>query len=243
MIGYKIGQISFNLGQFTPAYSLQRFQHDFTLPVIERSNVVNNLIPNGTLGVRDIGMQANWTTKSKIITTSLGLFNGYGIKEYRAKNKGFLINNKSEFNLKINKSKFKMGYSIAFRKADELAIPKLLANTLVYSGNDIRTNVFALFDSKYFALQGEYLSAELNKEMAYGYYVLTSLKYKKNELTFSYGKYHDLISTTKDTPNFQVGYNYSINSYKAKIFLDNNFQVENSKITNFQTSIQLQLFF
>ncbi|MCD6090253.1 MAG: hypothetical protein J7J72_02020 [Bacteroidales bacterium] len=57
---YKRKQFRLNFGQFVPHYSLQRFQHDYSLAFAERFSAINTLIPNGTLGVRDIGIEGNW---------------------------------------------------------------------------------------------------------------------------------------------------------------------------------------
>ena len=60
---YKQGQFRINMGQFVPHYSLQRFQPDYEIPLTERADVINALIPNGTLGVRDIGFETQYSSK------------------------------------------------------------------------------------------------------------------------------------------------------------------------------------
>ena len=55
-----IKPLNFKLGQFKPPFGWERFQSDFKLPAIERSQAIDRLIPNGSLGesfVRDYGMQ------------------------------------------------------------------------------------------------------------------------------------------------------------------------------------------
>jgi phosphate-selective porin len=55
-VTYKTGQFSFDFGQYIPKYSLEWTQPDYKIPAIERARVINTLSPNGTLGVRDIGV-------------------------------------------------------------------------------------------------------------------------------------------------------------------------------------------
>lgn len=57
---FVIKHLNFKLGQFKPPFGWERFQPDFKIPVIERSQAIDRLIPNGSLGesfVRDYGVQ------------------------------------------------------------------------------------------------------------------------------------------------------------------------------------------
>ncbi|NOZ33752.1 MAG: hypothetical protein GXO80_00455 [Chlorobi bacterium] len=243
-LGYKTGVWSFDFGQFVPGYSLQRFQSDYRLPVIERAKVINCLIPDGTLGARDIGFQANVKTKNNIIKLSLGIFNGYGIKEFRLNNKGVMITHKTVLNIPFENGNLQTGWSGQFRKADNLNIPKVLPDTVLFSGNDFRYNFFIKYCYKNVKIQAEYLTAFLNKEKTDGWYLLSLLSLnKKNEIVFAYEDYKDLIPETKDLPYFHIGYNYLINSCKIKLFFDNYFQINNHLIQNYTASVQLQIFF
>jgi len=241
-IGYKTGIWSFDIGQFVPQYSLQRFQPDYLLPVIERAKAINSLIPDGTFGVRDIGFQANLKTKNKLLQTHFGIFNGYGIKKYRINNKGVMLTHKTALNFDVSHSKIKTGYSLMFRKADNQEFPKVLPDTVFYSGNDFRYNVFLSWENRFIELQAEYLTAFFNKQKAEGYYFLSGFTFNKHQIVFAYEYYRDLISETADLPFVHFGYNYLINRYKAKLFFDNYFQITNESIQNYSASIQLQFF-
>jgi len=240
---YKTAEFSCDLGQFVPNYSLQRFQSDYKLPVIERAKVINSLIPNGTIGVRDIGMQANYETKNKLLKTSIGFFNGYGIKEYRFSNKGYLLTHKTSMSIPLNFSKIQFGYSLQYRNADSLKVSKVLPDSVVFSGIDFRYNIFALFKSKIFEFQVEYLNADFEGKQANGYYILSAINIKKSQIMLSYEKYKDLILTTKDEAYFHLGYNYLINKHKLKLYLDYSFQIVDNKLNNNIATIQLQVFF
>lgn len=202
---YKQGRFRINMGQFIPQYSLQRFQPDFEVPLAERADVINALIPNGTLGVRDIGIEAQYATKEKHIQTWLGAFNGYGIKEYRLNNSGILFTQKTAFSL-LDKHLY-AGYSVMFRQADQLKISNVLPDSVSYSGNDFRFNLFAQWQTERFNIQAEYLQANFDGKVANGWYVLGNVNLGKNQLVASYNQYNDLIENTKDYPAIHLGYN------------------------------------
>jgi len=242
-IGYKTGHFSLDIGQFVPQYSLQRFQPDYKIAPIERAKAINILIPDGTIGVRDIGLQANFETKNKLLSTHLGVFNGYGIKEYRYNNQGYMLTHKSELNIPIKNNKIKIGYSLQYRYADNLQIEFILPDSILFSGHDFRYNLFALFKSKLFVFQAEFLNANLSNSQAYGYYLLTAVNINKNQIVFSFDNYKDLIPETSDNPYYRLGYNYFVKANKIKLSFDNYFQINNNNIDKYFVSIQLQLFF
>jgi len=243
-VKYKTGLFSFDIGQFVPQYSLQRFQPDYKIAPIERARVINMLIPNGTLGVRDIGMQANFKTKNNFFETHFGIFNGYGIKEYRFNNQGYMLVHKSEFKIPVNQSKIKIGYSLQYRQAENLQIKKVLPDTILFSGNDFRYNVFAMYQYKFLSFQAEYLNTNLENQISDGYYFLATINIKqKSQIVLSYEKYNDLIAETNNDPYIHLGYNFLFNKQKLMLFFDNFFQLTNKGIDNYMASLQLQIFF
>ncbi len=241
-LAYKNKNFSLDIGQFVPQYSLQRFQPDYLISTVERAKAIDRLIPDGTLGVRDIGIQANIKSKNHLVQSHLGIFNGYGIKEYRLNNKGEMLTNKTSLNFKTGNSTVKAGYSVMYRKANMQSFPKIIPDTVLFNGNDFRYNIFLMFKSKLFEFQAEYLSAFLDNENADGYYFLSSINLNKHQIVIAYENYNDLINETEDLTYFHIGYNYLINSYKVKLFFDNSFQIKDNNIQNFTTSLQLQFF-
>jgi len=241
-IGYKTGLFSFNIGQFVPQYSLQRFQPDYKIAPIERTKVINLLIPDGTLGIRDVGLQVDFKTKNKWLETHLGIFNGYGIKEYRFKNKGYMINHKSLLRIPVKQDIIKIGYSLQYRYAENLHFKFILPDTVLFTGNDFRYNLFVMYKSKIFKIQAEYLAANFDGRTADGYYILSVINFKKNQIVLSYETFNDLIDETIDKPYYRIGYNYLINEYKIKLSFDNYFQLNDNKIEKYFASIQLQIF-
>jgi hypothetical protein len=243
-MNYKTGLFSFDMGQFTPAYSLEWSQSDYALPIIERAKAVDNLTPSGSLGVRDLGMQANFENKSKVFATSLGVFNGYGIKEYRTKNAGYMLSHKSSLTIPIKNNKLQLGYSLEYRKADKLKIPKVLPDTVLFTGIDKRYNLFMRVENSYLEFQAEYLYAQFDKQQASGYYFLSAINLTpKNQLMLSYELYSDLIASTSNNPNYHIGYNYLFNQNKLKLYFDASFYTLNHKVDSPLYTIQLQIFF
>ena len=238
---YKQGQFHINLGQFKPHYSLQRFQPDYKIPLTERSSVINALIPNGTLGVRDIGIETEYSSPNKILKAWLGIFNGNGIKKYRLNNRGILLTQKTEAT--IIHQHLRAGYSLMYRKADQLKIPGVLPDSVAFSGNDVRFNLFAEYQTGDFHIQAEYLWASLNRQIADGWYVLVQYNINKNQISASWNKYNDLISSTSDAPVVHLGYNYALKGDKLKLMLDNGLQIDNGGVSHYLTTIQVQLFF
>lgn len=240
-VSYKKGTFSLDIGQFIPAFSLQWDQPDWKINAIERAKVVNNLSPSGTLGVRDLGIQSNFTTQNKFFITHLGIFNGNGIKEYRFNNKGFMLTHKSEINFPLRVNNFRLGYSFLYRKAYTLGIPRVMPDTIMFSGNDLRYNLFALFQSQIIDLQTEYIAANFEGDLAQGYYIFSTIKFRKNQLVLGYEDYQSLINTSNN-PYYRLGYNYLIRNNKIKLFFDHYFQIINGELVNYMASIQLQMF-
>ena len=238
---YKQGQFRVNIGQFVPHYSLQRFQPDYEIPLTERADVINALIPDGTLGVRDIGIETQFSSKDKHVQAWLGVFNGYGIKEYRLNNSGILLTQKTA--LTIFNNHLNAGYSVMFRRADQLRLSHIMPDSVMYSGNDFRYNLFALWHSKMWNIQAEYLQANLDGKIADGWYLLADVNLGKNQLAASYNQYNDLIESTADAPVFHLGYNYLANGDKLKFMLDNGIIVDDNGIHDYSLTLQLQLFF
>lgn len=241
MARYKSGAFSLTMGQFTPEYSLERFEHDYLLPFAERSTAIDRLIPNATLGVRDIGLEFAYKAPSGILETWLGIFNGYGIKEYRFNNNGIMLTQKTT--LHLLKNHWLAGYSFMYRKADQLAIPKVLPIGELFTGNDIRFNLFSKIQWSHVSFQAEYFYANLNHRYADGYYVMAVWTKNKQSVATSYNKYTDLIDNTTDDPEIHLAYSYLFRGDKIKLMLDNGIKIGTKSLYDYFMILQFQIFF
>ncbi len=237
---YHTKNFSIDFGQFVPQFSLERFQPDYTLPVTERAHVINMLIPDGTLGVRDVGTQLNYHKGP--VSIHLGVFNGYGIKEFHFTNKGVLLTHKTAFDFKVKNDEIKFGYSLMYRYANGLGLPKILPDTVSFTGNDVRYNLFAQYKSTHLWLQTELIDAYLNGQRMYGYYIMGSYRLKKHQLVASYEYYNDLITSTVDKPWLHLGYNYLVKGDRLKISYDNYMMLGGLRPAHYLASIRLQIF-
>lgn len=69
----------FKAGQFVPPFGLERFEPDWHLDLVERTDVTNRMVVNGNLGksfARDRGIEGDWTKGG--FSLSAGIFQGEG---------------------------------------------------------------------------------------------------------------------------------------------------------------------
>ncbi len=240
---YRWKNSSICFGQFIPQYSLQRFQPDFLLPNMERARAVNLLIPDGTLGVRDIGVQYNLFAMEKKLQFNIGLFNGYGIKDYRFNNAGMMITQNFSYLIPIKNASLKFGFSLMYRKAQNLYLPFVFSDTLNFTGNDFRFNINGIFSSKIFDVQAEYLQANLDGAVAKGYYVISTIRFnEKNHAYFMYDHYTNAYDSERNNPWYVAGYNYLFKSTDIMLSLETGFTKSGQEWNN-RTVLQFQIFF
>ncbi len=240
---YRNGRFSLDIGQFVPRFSLQRSQHDYHIAPLERARVINVLIPDGTLGVRDVGLQLNYHSPNSRFSSHLGIFNGYGIKEYRVQNKGFLLTHQTRAKLNLPRvGQFTLGYSLQYRRAENLPLYLIFPDTVRYTGKDVRANLFVAWKLSHFRVQGEIIRAWFDRETAFGYYLLGVFTFSKHQWLASLEKYRDAIPETTDVPFCRLGYNFLLKQEKIRFSLDYHFQIEHHRAVNSRFSLQLQFF-
>jgi len=242
LVKYKINNYEITAGQFVPNFSLQRKQPDYIIPLDERADVVNSLVPGAETMARDIGVELK-LSDNKTGSFSLGFFNGNGANIV-SNEKNFLYVNRGSLNLIDNsKSKLELGYNISYRDAHNFQFCKIFGNNFLFTGNDFRFGFEGELNFGNFELQSEYIQADLGAEKAYGYYALADYIFAdENLLILSVEQYNDLNPSTIDNPWYIVGYSYLIKGNDIKISLDNKFQFTNSK-TNSISTLQIQYFF
>lgn len=242
MASYSLNNFQVTAGQFVTDFSLQRKQPDYKIPLTERANVINALVPGAETMARDIGIEVKFD-KNETGSFSLGFFNGNGANNV-SNNRNFLFVNHGYIYL-ANKpdKKFRLGYSLSYRDASGCRFSKIFGSGISFSGKDFRFGVEEFASIGNLQLQSEYLEAHMGSRKASGYYALANYTVAaKNLVTFSVERLKDLNASTNDDPWYTIGYAYLLNGNKVKFSLDNGFQFV-SNGTNFLTTIQVQYFF
>jgi phosphate-selective porin len=242
LVSYKINDFQVTAGQFVPNFSLQRKQPDYIIPLDERADVVNALVPDAETMARDIGVELK-LADNKTGSFSFGFFNGNGANTTSNKKNFLYVNHGSLFLLNKTESKLELGYNLSYRNAHDLQFSKIFGSNSSFIGNDFRYGFEEKLNVGDFELQSEYIAAHLGSQKAYGYYAIADyLLASKNLLTLSIEQYSDLDPSTDDDPWYAIGYSYLIKGNDIKLSLDNRFQFTSNR-TNALTTLQIQYFF
>lgn len=233
----------FRVGRFVPDFMLQRMQPDYEIPVLERALVVNSLIHNEKQMARETGLTYLFQDEIVPLHFSLGVFNANVDKPMHSKDHFLLYTSRLNYKI-INQNNvwLSLGGSAAYRQLDKSTLTTIYKVDSLISGSDFRYGIEALLHWDKLELQGEYIQAKINREIASGYYALAdftlSRKYQAVALT---EKYDDLNPATNDNVWYGLGLNYQI-SGKTKLMTDFKTQKAATKI-KYLGEIQLQVFF
>jgi len=242
LVNYKVNNFEITAGQFVPDFSLQRKQPDYAMPLDERADVVNAIVPGAETMARDIGIELK-LADNNTGSFSFGFFNGNGANNVSNQRNFLYVNRGYLFLVNYSESKLELGYNLSYRDAHNLQFSKIYGNSYSFSGNDFRFGFEARLNMENLELQSEYLEAHLGNQKAYGYYALVDYLFaSKNLVTLSIEQLNDLNPATVDNHWYVIGYSYLIKGNDIKISLDNKFQFASNK-TNALTTIQLQYFF
>ncbi len=242
LVNYKINNFEVTAGQFVPDFSMQRKQPDYIIPLDERADVVNALVPGAETMARDIGVELK-LDENKTGSISFGFFNGNGANTVSDKKNFLYVSRGTLFLLDNSESKLELGYNLSYRDAHDLHFSKIFGNNISFTGNDFRFGFEGELNLGNFELQSEYIQANLGAEKAYGYYALADYLFaSKHLLTLSIEQYNDLNPSTDDNPWYVIGYSYLLKGNDIKFSLDNKFQFAQDR-TNSLTTLQVQYFF
>ncbi len=241
-VSYKINDLEITAGQFVPYFSLQRKQPDYIIPLNERADVVNALVPGAETMARDIGIELVLEDlKTGFLT--FGFFNGNGANNVSNEKNFLYVNHGSLLLLNNPRSKMELDYSLSYRHAHNLQFSKIFGNNFSFTGNDFRFGIGGKLNIGRFEFQSEYLEAHPGSQKAYGYYALCDyLLASKNLITLSVEQLYDLNSSTVDNPWYSLDYSYLFKGNYIKLTLDNRVQFTSAK-TNSYTTLQFQYFF
>ncbi len=242
LVNYKINTFDITAGQFVPDFSLQRKQPDYIIPLDERADVVNALVPGAETMARDIGVELK-LNENKTGSVSFGFYNGNGANTVSDKKNFLYVSRGSFFLLNNFKSKLEIGYNLSYRNAHDLQFSKILGSNATFTGSDFRFGFEGELTAGNFDVQSEYIQANLGSEKAYGYYAIADYLFvSKHLLTISIEQYRDLNPATLDDPWYVIGYSYLLKGNDIKFSINNKFQFWENK-TNSLTTIQIQYFF
>ncbi len=214
-IGYKYKTFYICAGQQTPDFSLQRHQHDQYLPIVERSEVINNIVPAAETHARDIGVQVSFKFDSLDSHFSLGLFNGTGANQLNFSDETFLVTSRFQYAIIKNPFVLKLGGSAMYRHSGGLQYNKFFYKDSIFTGRDERFGIETSLAFKNFHFQTEFIKALLNKSSAFGYYYLAD--YQMNKSIFAIG--YNFFQNVMEEKNKSVSFSYSYLFLKHNIKL------------------------
>lgn len=258
--------LDLKIGQFIPPFGLERFTSDAVIYTIDRSQVIDRLIPDGKLNssfARDRGIQLNHRLLKDRLLCSVAVFDGNGANNSFKGNGplyGLRIILQPYGNRIIKKEKLSVEFQSAFsyRKCRNLAFSSNLcgSSALKYScfrGMDFRYNLAGGLDYKGFSWRMEYIRAffdsflpELVDIIASGFY-LQAAYYFNPELQMA-AKYErfDQNKAIIDQYDFiwkTIGFNYYIIGNKFKLMANYIFKSERAfSLDNDAFLFQLQYF-
>lgn len=238
---YRFGNGFVRFGQQIPEFSLQRFQPDWRIPVVERAKVIDALIPAAESSARDIGVQFNWQPIPSKLNLYLGVFNGNGANVNNKKTFKLLYTFRSTYQIDFDKnSKLNFGFSLAYRKANKFELKKIFGKNRLFTGKDLRYGFETILTISKLIIQGEFIEAKLENEKANGFYVLSRLNISgRDQLVVGYEDYNDINSSTSDREWITAGYNRLLNEHKLKVMLAARAQLQG----DYELISQIQLFF
>jgi hypothetical protein len=232
-------------GQFVPDFSLERAEGDAYLPLVERANVVNTLIPSGNTYARDIGAEFVVQPPRSGFHISAGIYNGNGGNTKSNEDMRFLYTNRTTYNFHFTDSfSWENGFSLAYRNKSGLKFPAILGKDSSFSGSDFRWGVETHMVADKWEIQSEYIRAYLNQRIAYGYYAFADYDLTpKNQIVLSIEKLNVPNPDSLSQPWYIAGYSHFFNGQKIKIMTDAGAQFVNDDVVNYSAVIQFQIFF
>jgi len=237
---YNFGKSYLRFGQQIPEFSLQRLQPDWKIPVVERANVIDALIPGAQSSARDIGFQIHYSNNN-VWQIAAGVFNGNGANLKKHNSSNFLYTIKGSVKINFTKNYFwHFGMSLMYRKAEQTDFSSIFGNTVPFTGNDFRFGFESLFNLNRVKIQAEYIEAHLGNEKAYGYYAYVNYCLtKKNQLVVNTERLVDLNEKTNDDMWLYFGYNHLFANNNLKLMFSGGTQFND----NYKLVTQIQLFF
>lgn len=231
------------VGKFVPNFTLQRMQSDAFIPVLERANVINNLIHGDKSSAREIGIEGNFDLLQSNLKLSLGIFNGNQKVPGNNISNNLLYTTKLSYNFLNGKEDvLNIGASFSYRYLDNQTLSKIFPSNKNIKGNDYRYGFQTELKLNQFDFQSEFVNANIINQNAWGFYAYAGY-YLSNEfqLLVKIEKYKDLNPQTNDNEWYLIGLNYYF-TQKNKLMADYKIQFNGDCNINI-AEIQYQIFF
>lgn len=144
-------EVALKVGQFVPPFGLERFEPDWNLDLVDRTDVTNRMVVNGNLGksfARDRGVEGDWERRGWQL--SAGLFQGEGAN-MNARGNGPLGVARASYG-RVGAAagpawSWRMGLAVSDRRDEDLDLSTELPGlprsvTAHFAGRDSRLNAF-----------------------------------------------------------------------------------------------------
>lgn len=199
------------LGQMVPAFSLQRSQPDFRVPLVERAGVVDALIPGAKSLARDIGAQLFLGSGAGPVHVSAGIFNGAGADHAAGREGSYLATTRLTVTHGLSSGVTgTVGVSGAWRRTSGTDVGIVSTAGNAFSGEDRRWGVEAHVLGGGWEVQGEYLEGRLEADRTRGFYVLGDCAISQaDQLVLSLERLQTPVSGDDEDPWYIVGFNRS----------------------------------
>lgn len=239
---YSAGEHKFIVGRMVPDFTLQWNQGDAVIPTLERGLVTDGMIHGDQSIARLIGFQYRYNYRENF-HIGFGIHNANFNTPGENIDKSLLYSLRSGYDLiHSDVTRFHLGFSASYRKLNSLSLPKIYDATFTISGEDFRWGFESVFITNWFELQGEYLTANINNDRAWGYYAYSAFNiYENIQPVMIVEKFADLKSTSNDNEYYGLGLNYYLTK-QTKFMSDFRIQFSNKK-NNYLGRIQFQVFF
>lgn len=159
------GRGAVTVGQFKPPFGLERFDADATMPLIDRSQATDHLVPAGNVGesfARARGLQ--WDGPAgKGLGVSCGLFEGNGANNPLVGNGPLLVTRLRLLERQRGRVRYRGEAAVSWRKDHAIDFRSQLPGAppayRSFEGSDVRWDLAVALHRGGSALQAEYLAA------------------------------------------------------------------------------------
>jgi len=245
------------IGQFKPPFGMERFEPDWSMPLIDRTQASDRLIPNGSVGdsfTRDRGIQ--WQTSPvNGFNYAVGVFDGNGANEHLRGN-GPLVAGRGVYERRGDDTRFHAEAAVSWRRDHDIdflsQFPGAPKGYTAFAGQDARQDLALAYDWAGNSLWGEYIASQYHSDKssvqdvhANGFYIQLARDFSKRwQGAVRYERLNTDLSAGNSQQWTTVGATYRIHSDYEKLQINYVIKHERpSEIKNNALIVQYQRFF